>query len=146
MSSSGDEQASSGGVDLRLLVAIYSSGGGVTLAPVANLISGSGRQASIFPIKGTQGCSHTSWCIKARKEVGLTNLKVLQISSSKVTDYGVTFKLQGTQFTGLCHAEYSYDDVDPCEDLTDEDIRTAIQNATQRSCLITTFHPYRRPL
>nr|GMC89171.1 dynamin-related protein 3A-like [Ipomoea batatas] len=40
----------------------------------------------------------------------------------------------------------SIKDVDPCEDLTDEDIRTAIQNATQRSCLITTFHPYRRPL
>nr|GMC51055.1 lysosomal Pro-X carboxypeptidase-like [Ipomoea batatas] len=37
MSSSGDERASSGGVDLRLPAAIYSSGGGVTVAPVANL-------------------------------------------------------------------------------------------------------------
>nr|GMC46455.1 hypothetical protein Iba_chr01aCG2330 [Ipomoea batatas] len=37
MSPSGDERASSGGVDLRLPAAIYSSGGGVTVAPVANL-------------------------------------------------------------------------------------------------------------
>nr|GMD57135.1 dynamin-related protein 3A-like [Ipomoea batatas] len=114
MSSSGDEQASSGGVDLRLLAAvselraaaIYSSGDGVTLAPVANLWQRqyvSREQYLCLLGHQSSNLSRVYPCLAPIS--GPTNLKVLQISSSK--------------------------DVDPCEDLTDEDIRTAIQNATQ---------------
>nr|GMD60820.1 dynamin-related protein 3A-like [Ipomoea batatas] len=111
MSSSGDEQASSGGVDLRLLAAVYSSGDGVTLAPLANL-----------------------W-----QRQYVSREQYLCLLGHQSSNLSRSYKFES--FTNLIQQ-----DADPCEDLTDEDIRTAIQNAIQRSCLITTLQPYRRPL
>nr|GMC64617.1 E3 SUMO-protein ligase SIZ1-like isoform X1 [Ipomoea batatas] len=126
MSSSGDEQASSGGVDLRLLAAFrrwsdISSGGESLAAAVREqgAISLLARSPELQSIKD---------------KLAYFRLKELK---DVLTQLGVS--KQGRN--NCCNQ-----DVDPCEDLTDEDIRTVIQNATQRSCLITTFHPYRRTL